>query len=105
MANPATIVWTRPALDTLLDIVCHIQLDNPNAARRFADEIKKKVLRLERFPDSGRLVPEFPTSGLREILAADYRVIYRHVRPRKTVEILSVRHGSRLLSSEPGDAP
>jgi len=102
MARPFTVVWTRPALDSLLEIVQHRQADNPAAARRFAEQIKKKVARLERFPASARSLPEFPTSGLREVIAGDYRVIYRIVAPRRTVEVLTVRHGARLLEREPG---
>jgi plasmid stabilization system protein ParE len=102
MARPFTVVWTRPALDSLLEIVRRIQADNPTAARRFAEQIKTKVSRLERFPASARALAEFPASGLREVIAGDYRVICRIVEPRKTVEILTVRHGARLLDTEPG---
>jgi addiction module RelE/StbE family toxin len=102
MARPFTVLWTRPALDGLLEIVRHIQADNPTAARRFAERIKTKVARLERFPASGRVLPEFPASSLRELIVGNYRVIYRIVEPPKTVEILAFRHGARLLESEPG---
>ena len=99
MRKRAPLVWTRPALDSLLDIVRHIQRDNALAAQRFAATIKAKVTRLERFPESGRVVPEFPSRGLREVLVDDYRIIYRVVTPRTRVEILAVRHGARLLES------
>ncbi|SRR5712691_1999230 len=102
MPRRASVVWTRPALDSLLDIVRHIQFDKPAAARRFASTIKAKVASLERFPESGRLVPEFPDSGLRELLMGDYRVIYRAVRGPTRVQILAVRHGSRILDPASG---
>jgi toxin ParE1/3/4 len=104
MANPATLVWTRPAWESLLEIVHHIQSDHPAAARRFAEQIKSKVSRLTTFPASGRLVPEFPGSGLREVLIGDYRVISRHLESENIVEILTVRHGARLLKTEPDEA-
>lgn len=104
MVKPAAIVWTRPALDSLLDIVRHIQTDNPHAAKRFAGQIKRRTLRLERFPDSGRLVPEFPASGLREIIEGNYRVIYRVAMQPDRVEIITVRHGARLLLAPPDEA-
>ena len=69
--------------------------------QRFAAAIKTKVTRLELFPESGRVVPEFPSGGLREVLVDDYRSIYRVVTPRTRVEILAVRHGSRRLESLP----
>lgn len=97
MARRVSVVWTRPALDNLLDIVRHIQADKPTAAQSFASSIKTKVARLENFPESGRLVPEFPSSGLRELVIGDYRVIYRILATPPTVQILTVRHGARLL--------
>lgn len=104
MAKRASVVWTRPALDSLLDIVRHIQTDNPAAARQFGATIKTKVARLEKFPESGRTVPEFPASGLRELIVGDYRVIYRTLKAPASVQILAVRHGARLLESPPASS-
>lgn len=101
MAKPATVLWTLPALNSLLDIVRYIQVDSPSAAQRLAEEIRTKISRLERFPASGRVVPEFPSSGLREILVRDYGIIYRIVKNRSRVEILTVRHAARLLEGIP----
>jgi addiction module RelE/StbE family toxin len=103
MPKRAPVVWTRPALDSLLDIARHIRLDKPSTARRFAATIKTKVARLQDFPDSGRLVPEFPSSGLRELLIGDYRVIYRVLTSPAGIQILTVRHGSRLLGAGFGE--
>jgi toxin ParE1/3/4 len=97
MPRPAPLVWTQPALDSLLEIVQHIQADNPTAAHRFAEQIMNKVSRLADFPASGRIVPELPGSGLREIIVGNYRIIYRAAKRPPRVEILTVRHGARLL--------
>jgi plasmid stabilization system protein ParE len=99
MPKRATVVWTKPALDSLLDIVRYIRRDDPNAAQRFGRAVKSQTGRLTSFPDSGRVVPEFPVSGLREIVLGNYRIIYRHLRDEKSIEILTVRHGARLLES------
>ena len=93
----ATVVWTRPALDSLLEIVRYIRRDDPDAALRFGRAVKSKTGRLASFPESGRIVPEFPTAGLREVVLGNYRIIYRHLRDEKSVEILTVRHGARVL--------
>ena len=103
MPKRASVVWTRPALDSLLDIVRRIQLDKPSAARRFATTVKDKVSSLQRVPGAGRLVPEFPGSGLRELLIGNYRVIYRVLTAPAKVQILTVRHGARLLDQEIGE--
>jgi len=101
MAKQTTVLWTRPALDSLLEIVQYIQIDSPPAAKRLAAQIKTKTSPLERFPTSGRVVQEFPGSGLREILIGNYRIIYRVVKEPSRVEILTVRHGARLLEEHP----
>jgi toxin ParE1/3/4 len=93
----ALLVWTRPAVDDLLEITRYIMTDNPSAARAFADSIKAKVGRLRTFPESGRIVPEFPLSGLREVLIGDYRVIYRFLKSTRTVQVLAIHHGAHLL--------
>ncbi|MFM8552480.1 MAG: type II toxin-antitoxin system RelE/ParE family toxin, partial [Nitrospiraceae bacterium] len=83
----------------------HLKADNPAAAERFAFTVKAKVARLESFPESGRPVPEFPGSGLRELLLGDDRVIYRAGKsPADSIQILAVRHGARLLDSPPGSS-
>ena len=92
-----TVAWTGPALRSLLEVVQYIQADDPEAAQRFGKEIKKKVARLARFPNSGRMVPEFPTSGLREVIVGHYRIIYRILTGKSRVEILTVRHGARRV--------
>lgn len=94
------LTWTGPALQDLLEITQYIQADNPQAARRFGKQVKEKVLRLARFPHSGRMVPEFPRAGLREVIAGDYRILYRVAPAKRQIEILTVRHGARPLENQ-----
>ena len=54
------------------------------------------VERLVDFPESGRMVPELATRDVRELIFGAYRVFYR---VGAAVEVLSVRHGSRLIRS------
>jgi len=53
------------------------------------------VNRLETFPKSGRIIPEFEIENLREIIYGKYRIVYEI--ERETVLILTVFHGMRLL--------
>jgi len=56
------------------------------------------VERLQRFPKSGRVVPEVKRPNIREIIFKNYRVIYRIERSR--LSILTVRHGKQRLPLE-----
>jgi toxin ParE1/3/4 len=94
------IWWSAPALRHLLEIVRYISIDSRAAARRMRDEIKTKASRLERFPYSGRVVPELPESGYREIIVHKYRVIYRVKQEEAEIEILAVHHGAKPLDFE-----
>ena len=95
-----TACWTDPAFQNLLEITRYIKADKPEAARRFARQIKEKVSRLNSFPHSGRIVPEFAVSGLREIIIGEYRIIYWIVSAKRRVEILTVHHGARQLGNQ-----
>ncbi len=60
-------------------------------AWRWEDAVFAAVERLEEFPLSGRVVPEFGRRDIREVICGDYRIIYRV--KRKQPEVISVRHG------------
>lgn len=95
MPKKRKILWTGPAIDDLRAIRDYVSRDRPEAARRLADDLKRAVLRLGDFPTSGRVVPEFPETGLREVIVAPYRIVYE---PReKDVVILRVWHARREL--------
>ncbi len=50
--------------------------------------------RLERYPKSGRLLPEFPELPFREVIVPPYRFFYRL--GSKTVWVVAVWHGAQL---------
>lgn len=58
----ARLIWTEPALQDLDDIADYIALDDFGAASRLVKAVFTQVERLERFPNSGRLPPEFENS-------------------------------------------
>jgi plasmid stabilization system protein ParE len=53
----------------------YVSRDKPEAARRLAEDFKKAVRHLATFPLSGRSVPEFPGTDLREVIVAPYRLV------------------------------
>ncbi len=88
------VVWTRQAILDVEAIRNYISRDSPRYATVVVDQIVTAVDRLERFPRSGRGVPERPGSELRELLCASYRIVYRV--SGELVEVVTVFHGARI---------
>jgi plasmid stabilization system protein ParE len=95
------IQWTETARADLRAIHAYVARDSRVYARRLVDRIRKSVGRLRRFPESGARVLEWDRPDVREVLAGNYRVIYRL--RNNTVQVLTVIHGARLLSDQAED--
>ena len=67
----------------------------PDVGKRFIWEILGKAGRLAKFPDSGRVVPEFEMPALREIIVPPFRVVYR--RDKDDIWVARVWRSERLL--------
>jgi toxin ParE1/3/4 len=91
------LIWTRRSLADLREIHDYIAKDSKRYAQIQVERIQSAALKIGRFPEIGRLVPEFPTSLRREILSGNYRIIYRQYPDRYQIVILAVVHGRRLL--------
>jgi plasmid stabilization system protein ParE len=88
------VVWTEHALVCLTDIEDFIAQDDPTAAVQLIKKLIARTDILQEHPHAGRRVPEVPKSGLRELVEANYRIVYRiH---EGTVEILTVFEAHRL---------
>ena len=88
------VVWTRQAILDVEAIRNYITRDSPHFASVVVDQIVTAVDRLERFPRSGRRVPERPGTELRELLCASFRIVYRVT--GELVEVVTVFHGARI---------
>ena len=73
----AAVRWTQRARDDLRDIHDFIARDSPRAAEALVERLLTATERLAVFPESGRVVPEFPALGYREIIVSSYHVLYR----------------------------
>ena len=98
MKKKIKILWSPLAVDRVSEITEYIANDSPNAANQWVDSLFQSIERLEQFPQSGRMLPEFNNPKLREILFGQYRIIYRI--EGNTVSILTVRHGKQILPDE-----
>ena len=91
----AEVRWTRQAVGDLEAITEFIAQDSPHFASLFVLDVFAAVERLEKFPKSGRVVPEKNDLTIREILLGNYRIIYRL--REQVAELLTIHHGARLL--------
>ena len=74
--------------------ISYIYQENPAAAIAFRHKAEKVLSRLQKFPQSGRIVPEFPDLPFREVIVAPYRLFY--CGKGKVVWIVAVWHGAQL---------
>ncbi len=77
-----------------LTAVAYIQRDSPEAAVRFRDRAEQVLRRLVRFPESGRLIPEFPDLPFREIVVAPYRFFCRQ--EGNVIWVVAAWHGAQI---------
>lgn len=77
-----------------LSALAYIRQDNPRAAVQFRERVGTVLRRLEDFPNSGRVVPEFPELPYREVVISPYRFFYRV--KGEIVWIVAVWHGAQL---------
>ena len=89
-----TVQFTPSARKQFLSVVAYIRQDNPPAAVRFRHKAESVLRRLEKFPASGRVIPEYPELPYREVIVAPYRFFYRV--EGMFVWIVAVWHGARL---------
>jgi toxin ParE1/3/4 len=76
-----------------LAALAYIRRENPTAAARFRQRAEQALRRLEQFPESGRVVPEFPDLPYREVIVSPYRFFYRIA--EATVWVVAVWHGAQ----------
>lgn len=94
------VKFTAPARAQFLAAIAFIRTDRPAAAEEFKTRTQKALVRLTEFPASGRLIPEFPHLGFRELLVGSYRFFYRV--KGDTVWVVGVWHDSQLPTEPSG---
>ena len=88
------VKFTPSARNQFLSAIKYIQKDKPSAAKNFRIKAETILRRLEEFPDSGRVIPEFPDLPYREVIVPPYRFFYKI--KDDIVWIAAVWHGAQL---------
>jgi toxin ParE1/3/4 len=94
------INWTKQAVRDIDNIAEFISKDSEHYAKIQVRRFFESARVLERFPGSGKIVPEKQNPLIREILVGSYRVIYKIIDESK-IDVLTVHHNKRLLSNNP----
>jgi toxin ParE1/3/4 len=85
--------WTDTAQRHLDGIYRYIAQDSPAYAKRMVDRLTRRSQQIADFPLSGRTVPEYEVSQIREVVEGSYRIIY-YIRPDR-IDVLAVIHGAQ----------
>ena len=85
--------WTERASKDAIGIFDYIADQSLTYAESVYERILARPLQLERFPESGSIVPEYSRPDIRELFVYSFRIIYRV--ENHEIRILTVIHGSR----------
>jgi toxin ParE1/3/4 len=88
------IRFTDSARAQFLSGLGYIHRDRPSAAVRLRMRAEVVLRRLGRFPESGRVIPEFPELPYREVVVPPFRFFYQV--KAGTVWIVAVWHSAQL---------
>ena len=88
------VVWSDRAVRSLADIHLRIAEESHDVANRVVDAILRRGDSLADFPDLGRAVDRYRRLGVRELIEAPYRIVYR--RTRNVMQVIDIFHSSQL---------
>lgn len=94
--------FTPSARTQFLDGISYIKQDNPIAAQNFRQHTEDVLRRLIDFPDSGKVIREFPDLPFREIVVPPYRFFYRV--KNDIIWIVSVWHSAQQAGLSEADS-
>lgn len=95
------VVVSPSAIVDLENIVSYIARHNRTAAEKLGNLLITRAEGLEKFPEMGRIVPEYQDTNLREVVVRSYRVIYRLRPPAQSIEIIRFWHAARGFPTVP----
>jgi toxin ParE1/3/4 len=87
---------TDSAVNDLRELLLYYEEQSvPQVGQRFVAEILDRIETLSDNPDLGRIVPEFSTDSIRELIHKPFRVVY--LREPSTIFIIRVWRSERIL--------
>ncbi len=90
------IEFTKPAQAQFLGALAYIRAERPKAAQDFRDRTVAALTNLISFPESGRVIPEFPQLGFREVLVDKYKYRFFYKPVGEVVWVVGAWHDAQI---------
>jgi len=90
----AEVTIADSAWEDISDIADYIAKDSPRYAAEYTDRLLERASQIASHPESGRIVPEFNSPTIRELIHGSYRIVYSTENP-ETVVVLRFIHAAR----------
>lgn len=96
MARRLAVTFSESAVADLEDVRhWYTEQGVPDVGARLVAAVIERVEQISAFPESGRVVPEFETPWLRELIYPPFRIVYRVDDDR--LRVVRVWHSERLM--------
>lgn len=92
------VIWSIPAKQDLKKIYDYIARDSKYYAEKVSQDILERSVKLNEFPEIGRIVPEIGEVNIREVIVYSYRLIYEISSDK--IEVLALIHCKQDFSPE-----
>ena len=89
-----TVIFSKSADKDIINIVKHVAAENPQAAKTLGSNLLDLALSLDSMPYRGSKVKK--RRGVLKLILGNYLIYYRVNENKRTVEILSFKHGARM---------
>jgi len=94
------LIVTSNAQRDMACILAYLEHEaNPIVAEEFGRDVRRAVLRLVQFPDSGAPRPELGTD-VRVVVVYPYLLLYEHQPRHADLTLLRVLHGKATITAE-----
>ena len=89
-----TVIFSKSADKDIINIVKHVAAENPQAAKKLGSNLLDLALSLDSMSYRGSKVKK--RRGVLKLIHENYLIYYRVNEHKRTVEILSFKHGARM---------
>lgn len=91
------MVFSPSAVEDLQAIAAYYdEQDVPDIGRQTIIKLLNAAKELAEFPQMGRVVPEFNTANIRELIRSPFRIVYR-LEQNQAVSVIRIWRSERVL--------